>query len=78
MHKVVIKAENIKKSLPHGAIGEIARLAKVSRDTVQNVLSGKSQNLKALKAIKTYLDDLKATKDAIANTVDSLDIEKPI
>jgi len=62
----------IKEQLPHGAQTEIAKMAKVTNNTVHLVLTGKSDNIDVLNAIADYLTCLKEKKAAANNRLSSL------
>ena len=74
MQKIGINIEDLKKIMPHGAIKEVAKRSKTSIYTVSRVFRGKSNNVSVIKAIKVYVDEMKATKEAINETVKSFSL----
>ena len=57
-----INTAALKKSLPYGAIKEIANRSKTSIWTVSKVIKGGVENPVVLKTIKDYLVEIQQTK----------------
>jgi hypothetical protein len=55
----------IAKILPHGSATEIAKRAKVHRNTVDLFLRGKSKNHKVLLAVSEYIIELKEREKSL-------------
>jgi len=58
MQNIVINNVELKKSLPYGAIKEIAYRTKTSIFTVSRVVNQGGKNPKIRKAIKEYLEEI--------------------
>lgn len=65
MEKNGINTAAVKKSLPYGAIKEIACRSKTSIYTVSRVLKGGSKNPVVLKNIKSYIEEIQQTNKEI-------------
>ena len=65
MEKNIINRAQIKKTLPYGAIKEIAKRSNVSIFTVSRVLKGGSKNPIVLNVLKNYLKEIYNTATEI-------------
>ena len=74
MKKNTINVAGLKKTLPQGAVKEIAIRSKVSRYTVYNVLKGGSCNTVVLLNIKNYLEEVNTLVDQINSMVPQKEI----
>lgn len=62
----------LKAAIPHGGIADIAKAAGVSRFTAMRVLQGKSKNRRVLRALASYLQELKQDQDTITSTAEQI------
>jgi DNA invertase Pin-like site-specific DNA recombinase len=65
-----INKAQVKKSLPYGAIKEIAFRSKTSIYTVSRVLNRGGKNTKVLNALKDYIEEIQQTNETINKLVE--------
>lgn len=65
MQKNVINTAAVKKTLPYGAIKEIAFRSKTSIYTVSRVLNKGGKNPLVLKTLKDYIEEIQQTNQQI-------------
>ena len=65
MQKNSINTAAVKKTLPYGAIKEIAKRSKTSIYTVGRVIKGGSKNALVLKTMKDYLVEMQKINEEI-------------
>lgn len=67
--KTKTNINELRDTLPHGAIKVIAQNASVSTVTVKNVLQGDSQNMRVKEEIANYLFEMRQKEKAIAEKI---------
>jgi hypothetical protein len=65
MQKTAINSMQVKKTLPYGAIKEIAFRSKMSIYTVSRVIKGGSKNPIVLKNLKEYIEEIQQVNTEI-------------
>lgn len=60
MKNVALNTAQIKKTLPHGAVKELAKRSKKSIYTVSRVINGRAFNTDVLAELETYIMEIQA------------------